>query len=196
MDKSIRDAQDSDSDIIAELIYSTESNPEDVWGGSNKEENLELIKYLIKNHDSRYSCRFAKVAEYKGEVAGVLVLIPYNKLGTSNIKTSVAILKRLKGIKQKFKFIISELKFITVKECDKGDLYIANIAVTEKAKGLHIGKLLMEHAETLAKRSKYSRCTLLAKDAYVAEFYKKIDYSLIYNKKVFGNEIIKMAKLI
>lgn len=196
MDKSIRDAQDSDSDIIAELIYSTESNPEDIWGGNNKEENLELIKYLIKNHDSRYSCRFAKVAEYKGEVAGVLVLIPYNKLEASNIRTSVAILKKLKGIKQKFKFLVSELKFITIKECDRGDLYIANIAVSEKVKGLHIGKFLMEHAESLAKTNKYSRCTLLAKDEYVAEFYKKIDYRLIYSKKVCGNKIIKMAKVI
>ncbi|MBU5591406.1 GNAT family N-acetyltransferase [Clostridium sp. MSJ-4] len=192
----IRDAQDSDSSIMAELIYSTENEPEQIWGGKSKEENLNIIKDLIRNHNSRYSSSYSKIAEHNGEVVGVLVTIPYNELEYSNIKTDLAILKNLRGFKRKVGFLLNELKFSVIKECNKGDLYIANIAVDNKARGLGIGKILMEEAELLAKENNYSRCTLLAKDEYVAKFYRKINYRLVYDRNIFGNRIIKMAKVL
>jgi N-acetylglutamate synthase-like GNAT family acetyltransferase len=192
--KSIRNAQKKDINAIAELIYSTENDHEYVWGGKSKKENIKMIKKLIVIPNTRYSLNYIKVVEHNGEVAGIIIIIPHEKLDKLNINTEKMIFRSINGFKSKFTFLIEGLKYIFVKECNKGDLYIANIATSENVRGLGFGKTLMEYAERLAKTNHYKRCVLLAKDETTSKFYNKIDYKKLIDKNILGNRIIKMAK--
>lgn len=54
----------------------------------------------------------------------------------------------------------------------------------------------MKYAEITAKNNNYKRCSLIAKDEVVARFYKKINYTMICNKNILGDKIIKMIKYV
>lgn len=108
---SIRDAQIKDINTISKLIYSTENDPKGVWGGKNTKETLDNINLLINTQGSRYSIEYIKVAEKNNDVVGAIILIPYNHLERLNIKTDFIMLKKTKGIIDKFKLLISHVKF-------------------------------------------------------------------------------------
>ncbi|MBU5483546.1 GNAT family N-acetyltransferase [Clostridium sp. MSJ-11] len=144
--------------------------------------------------DSRYSLNYTKVIEYNGEVAGIIITIPYEDFNKLNVKTEKIILKSLKGFVKKIRFLIEDVKYNLVGECNKGDLYVANIATNEKVRGLGLGKALMNYAERLAKENHYERCVLIAKDEETSEFYEKIKYEKVFNRNILGERIIKMAK--
>ncbi|MEW9096675.1 MAG: GNAT family N-acetyltransferase [Clostridiaceae bacterium] len=192
--KSIRNAQKKDINEVAELIYSTENNQEYVWGGESKKDNIKIIKKLVEMSDSRYSLNYTKVIEYNGEVAGIIITIPYEDFNKLNVRTDKIILESLKGFVKKVRFLIEDIKYNLVGECNKGDLYVANIATNEKVRGLGFGKALMNYAERLAKENHCERCVLIAKDEETSEFYEKINYKKIFNKNILGERIIKMSK--
>ncbi|WP_315116901.1 GNAT family N-acetyltransferase [uncultured Clostridium sp.] len=192
--KSIRNAQKKDVNEVAELIYSTENDQEHVWGGKSKKDNIKIIKKLVEMSDSRYSLNYTKVMEYNGEVAGIIITIPYEDFNKLNVRTEKIILKSLKGFVKKIRFLIEDVKYNLVGECNKGDLYVANIATNEKVRGLGFGKALMNYAERLAKENHCERCVLIAKDEETSEFYEKIKYKKVFNRNILGERIIKMAK--
>lgn len=192
----LRKAKVEDAEEIANLIYYTEVSPEDVWGGENKEECLDNLIQLVKLEESRYSYKYATVAELDGEILGAMITIPYEKLNGLSVKTDTKIIKHLYGVIDKLRYIRDALAFMIFKECKAGNLYIANIATAKSARGMGIGKLLMKYAEKEAKSSKHNGISLLAKNEKVTKFYEKLDYKKTFDKVFFGERIIKMAKFI
>ena len=190
----IRKAKKQDVDTVAHLIYYTEVNPHDVWGGDSKQECLENLKELIKDEESRYSLNYIMVAEMDEKVLGVIVLIPYDELDRLSLETEFKQFKRVDGLLDKLYFIFNDFKYIFLRECRRGDLYIANIATSKEARGLGIGKKLMKYAEQVAKKEEYEGISLLAKDENVTKFYEKLDYNKVFDKVLFGERIIKMVK--
>ena len=192
----IRQAKEEDTATIAKLIYYTEVVPEEVWGGSTKEECISNIEVLIKTKESKYSFEYITVAEVSNKVVGAIVLIPYNELERLNINTDLKVIHNFKGIKEKIYFIMDCIKLMICKECKKGDLYIANIATSASVRGMGVGKLLMDYAEKVAQKDDYYGISLLAKDEEVSEFYKKLNYKTIFDKVFLGERIIRMAKFV
>lgn len=107
------------------------------------------------------------VAEVDEKVLGAIVLIPYDELDRLSLETEFKQFKRLDGLLDKLYFIFNEIKYIFLRECRRGDLYIANIATSKEARGLGIGKKLMKYAEQVAKKEEYEGISLLAKDENV-----------------------------
>ncbi len=192
----IRKAKKNDVKKVAELVYTTEDDPSLIWGGTSKEECIDNICNLIGDKDSRYGLQYISVAEYNGLVEGMIILIPYERFKKLSSNTDKIILKKTKGIVKKLRFFIDELRYCSVEECEKGQLYIANVATANEAKGFGIGKTLMNYAEDEAKKYNKSICSLIAKDEFVENFYKKIDYDTVVDKSILGHRIIKMSKII
>lgn len=192
----IRKAEYEDIRKVAELIYYTEVYPELIWGGESKEECLDNLTKLVGLDNSRYSYRYVTVAEKNNEILGAMVTIPYNSLDLLSVKTDFKVIGNIEGIVEKLKYIRHSISYRVFRECKEGDLYIANIATSKKARGLGVGKLLMKHAEKEAKNREYDGISLLAKDEKVSKFYEKLNYKKIYDKELFGERIIKMAKFV
>lgn len=192
----IREAKYGDAEDIAALIYYTEVHPREVWGGDTKEECINNLCELIKSEDSRYSYAYCSVAEKNGEILGAMITIPYNKLDALSIKTSLMSVRFIEGFGQKIRYLLENLTFEIYRECKAGDLYIANIATSKNARGLGVGKLLMNHAERQAKSRHYHGISLLAKDEKVIKFYEKLNYKKTFDKVLFGERMIKMAKFV
>ena len=108
---SIRDAQKKDISEMAENLYETESFPQEIWGGENRQQTIKNIKKLIDTKNSRYSLEFTKVVEFKDKLAGLIIMISSNKIRYLNLKTDFKILEFNKGILNKFKFLINLVKF-------------------------------------------------------------------------------------
>lgn len=192
----IRKANFKDSQEIAELIFYTETYPECVWGGETREESLENLRELISLRDSRYSYRYATVAEKDGVILGAMITIPYEKLDALSVKTDTKVIKYIEGFADKIRYIRDSIAYLIFRECKAGDLYIANIATSKEARGMGIGKLLMASAEKEARRYSFHGISLLAKDEKVSKFYEKLNYKKTFDMEVFGERIIKMAKFV
>ena len=134
------------------------------------------------------------VADADQKVLGAMVLIPYDELDRLSIGTEFKKFKKIDSLLDKIYFLFNDLKYILLRECRKGDLYIANIATSKKVRGLGIGKKLMKYAEQVAKSEEYEGISLLAKDENVTKFYEKLDYRKVFDKVLFGERIIKMVK--
>lgn len=137
---------------------------------------------------------YITVAESDENVLGAMVLIPYEELDRLSIETELKRFRKVDGLLEKLYFIIDDLKYIFLRECRRGNLYIANIATSKKARGVGIGKRLMKYAEQVAKKQEYEGISLLAKDENVTKFYEKLDYNKVFDKVLFGERIIKMVK--
>ena len=193
---NIRPAKYEDVEKIANLIYYTEVYPEEVWGGETKEECLNNLISLVKMDDCRYSYRYATVAEKDNEILGAIITIPYERLDALSVKTDTKVIKYIDGILGKLRYMRDALAFMICRECKAGDLYIANIATSKKARGLGIGKMLMSYAENEARKRKLQGVSLLAKDEDVSKFYEKLNYKKTFDKEFCGERIIKMAKFV
>ena len=193
---NIRKATFRDIDKIAKLIYYTEVNPVDVWGGESKEETLDNLKTLIRSKESRYSTDYITVAELDNKVIGAIILIPYDKLNKLSIETDIKQINKIEGFTEKILYIVNSIKYMIFRECRRGNLYISNVATDEKARGLGVGKMLMLYAEQVAKKEDFEGISLLAKNEKVTKFYEKLNYSKIFDRVLLGERVIKMDKVI
>ena len=192
----IRKGKNSDVDEIARLIYCTEVNTGDVWGGETKEETLENLKTLIRTKESRYSTDYITVAELNIKVVGAIILIPYDKLDKLSIETDIRLFNRIEGFTEKILYIVNSIKYMIFRECRRGNLYISNIATDERTRGLGVGKLLMMYAEQVAKNAEFEGISLLAKNENVTKFYEKLNYNKSFDRVLLGERVIKMAKVL
>ena len=192
----IRKGKNSDVDEIARLIYYTEVNTGDVWGGETKEETLENLKILIRSKESRYSTDYITVAELDNKVVGAIILIPYDKLDKLSIETDIKLINRIEGFSEKILYIVNSIKYMIFRECRRGNLYISNIATDERTRGLGVGKLLMMYAEQVAKNAEFEGISLLAKNEKVTKFYEKLNYNKSFDRVLLGERVIKMAKVL
>ena len=192
----IRKGKNSDVDEIARLIYYTEVNTGDVWGGETKEETLENLKILIRTKESRYSTDYITVAELDNKVVGAIILIPYDKFDKLSIETDIKLINRIEGFSEKILYIVNSIKYMIFRECRRGNLYISNIATDERTRGLGVGKLLMMYAEQVAKNAEFEGISLLAKNEKVTKFYEKLNYNKSFDRVLLGERVIKMAKVL
>ncbi|MBS6184842.1 MAG: GNAT family N-acetyltransferase, partial [Clostridium celatum] len=121
---TVREATKGESKFIAELVYKTEDDPEHVWGYGSKVEMIDRIKWLVENEDSRYSYKNIEVAEIDGKICGAIILIKGKELSKLDLKTSIKLIKYIKGIKNKIRLIKDVILELDFNECEKNEFYI------------------------------------------------------------------------
>ncbi|MEN8075368.1 GNAT family N-acetyltransferase [Clostridioides difficile] len=193
---TLRDATKEDSGIIAELVYKTEDDPAHVWGCGNKKEVLNRIKWLVESDGSRYSYNNVKVAEFNGKVCGAIILIRGNDLSRLDLVTSIRLIKYIKGIRNRIKFLKDIILELNFNECEENEFYIANLATLEEYRGMGIGKALIKLAEENAKKEGYTSCSLLAKDKGVKSFYEKLDFVFEKEEPFYSHILYRMIKAV
>ena len=182
--------------IIAELVYVTEDDPEHEWGEGSKEEILDRISYLVKVEGSRYYYKNIKVAELDGKPCGAIILLKSDDIPMLDITTSIKLFMSIKGVMRKIKFIRDIILASRLDECEDHEIYVANLATSEEVRGKGIGKSLMILAEKMAKEQGYKRCSLLAKDKSLINFYSKLDYKLEKEERYFSHNLYRMVKMV
>lgn len=193
---NLRDASECDAPIIAELVYVTEDDPEHEWGEGSKEEILDRISYLVKVEGSRYYYKNIKVAELDGKPCGAIILLKSDDIPMLDITTSIKLFMFIKGVMRKIKFIRDIILASRLDECEDHEIYVANLATSEEVRGKGIGKSLMILAEKMAKEQGYKRCSLLAKDKNLINFYSKLDYKLEKEERYFSHNLYRMVKMV
>ena len=193
---NLRDASECDSPIIAELVYVTEDDPEHELGEGSKEEILDRISYLVKVEGSRYYYKNIKVAELDGKPCGAIILLKSDDIPMLDITTSIKLFMSIKGVMRKIKFIRDIILASRLDECEDYEIYVANLATSEEVRGKGIGKSLMILAEKMAKEQGYKRCSLLAKDKNLINFYSKLDYKLEKEERYFSHNLYRMVKMV
>ncbi len=193
---NLRDASECDAPIIAELVYVTEDDPEHEWGEGSKEEILDRISYLVKVEGSRYYYKNIKVAELDGKPCGAIILLKSDDIPMLDITTSIKLFMSIKEVMRKIKFIRDIILASRLDECEDHEIYVANLATSEEVRGKGIGKSLMILAEKMAKEQGYKRCSLLAKDKNLINFYSKLDYKLEKEERYFSHNLYRMVKMV
>ncbi len=124
-----------------------------------------------------------------------------HEIYVANLATSEEV--RGKGIGKSLMILARKIKFIRdiilasrLDECEDHEIYVANLATSEEVRGKGIGKSLMILAEKMAKEQGYKRCSLLAKDKSLINFYSKLDYKLEKEERYFSHNLYRMVKMV
>lgn len=147
--------------MLSELIYSTEEDPELIWGYGSKEEILKRLTKLIKRTDTRYSYKYARVAVEDGKICGAMIGLPHHKISHLDSDTGKVILELQQGVWRKLRWFFTALKGMNTKESEAGEFYIANLATFSWARGKGVGTQLMLDAEERAQALGLTKCSLL-----------------------------------
>lgn len=193
---NLRDASEVDVPIIAELVYATEDDPQHEWGEGSKEEIIDRISYLMIVTGSRYYYKNIKVAELDSKACGTIILLKSDDIPRLDITTKIKLIMTIKGVIRKIKFIKDIILASSLDEYDEHEIYVANLATSEEVRGKGIGKSLMILAEKMAKEQGYKRCSLLAKDESLINFYSKLDYKLEKEERYFSHNLYRMVKIV
>ncbi|WP_442602649.1 GNAT family N-acetyltransferase [Paenibacillus sp. KN14-4R] len=191
----IRPARKEHAGVIAQLIYSTEIDPQLIWGEGSPEEVLERLTNLVAARGNRYSYEYARVAMCKGEVAGVMLALPYEQLNELNAPTEKMLRKMQKGFLTKLKFMSRVYKFFGFKEAEEGELFVANLATLESFRGKGIGSRLLKEAQRLAYINDMTKCSLIvnATDDAVVRLYERNGYHTVEDSYIGDKSYFRMV---
>ncbi|HHX62212.1 MAG TPA: GNAT family N-acetyltransferase [Epulopiscium sp.] len=166
--------------MLSELIYSTEKDPEAIWGYGSKEEVLKRLTKLVKRTDTRYSYKYARVAIENGRICGAMIGLPHNKLSNLDDYTGKVIFELQQGVWGKLRWFFTALRGTNMKESESGEYYIANLATFSWARGKGIATKLMLDAEKTAQDYGLTKCSLLVdqEKPAVVRLYAGLGYEI------------------
>lgn len=176
----IEHAKKEQAAMISELIYSTEKDPEAVWGYGSKDEIIKRLTKIVRRTDTRYSYKYTRVAVNNGEVYGALIGLPHSKLNNLDNETGKVIFELQKGFFKKLKWAFRAIIRGSIKESESGEYYIANLATFRFARGKGVGTNLMKDAEKRAEDLGLSKCSLLVDQSKpaVVNLYSNLGYKV------------------
>ena len=194
----IQHAKKEHADVISQLIYSTEADPEMIWGWGSKKEILRRLKKLVKRTDTRYSYKYAKVAMQDGKICGAMIALPHHKLGSLDSETEKIIFELQPGIWTKLRRLFVAFKEMNLEESKSGEYYIANVATFTWARGKGIATKLMLDAEKKAKDFGLSKCSLLVdkEKPSVIQLYSGLGYKIEGQETREDQKYYRMIKTI
>lgn len=179
-DMKIQYAKKEHAELLSELIYSTEKDPEAIWGYGSKDEILTRLTKLVKRTDTRYSYKYARVAVDNGRVCGAMIGLPHSKLSNLDNDTGKVIFELQQGVWGKLRWFFTALKGMNTKESESGEYYIANLATFSWARGKGIATKLMLDAEKRAQDFGLKKCSLLVdqEKPAVVSLYSGLGYEI------------------
>ena len=179
-DVGIQYAKKEHAELLSELIYSTEKDPEVIWGYGSKEEILKRLTKLIRRTDTRYSYKYARIAVENGKICGAMVGLPHKKLTNLDNYTGKVIFELQQGVWRKLRWFFTSLKGKNTKESEAGEYYIANLATFSWARGKGIATKLMLDAEGIAQDYGLGKCSLLVdqEKPAVIRLYSGLGYEI------------------
>lgn len=182
---TLKRATKEDIKDIAELIYITEPKPEVEWGYGSEEQMKEVLKYLMKVKNNRFSLKNFIVARKDGKLIGMALLINGKDIVKLTINSEKKVVKIQKGLLNKLGYIYSSIKdfLFYKKECENDEFYISNIAIKKEYRGNGYAKVMINKIRKMAKQKGYDKVSLIAKNDKLIKFYESLGFNLI-NKRI------------
>lgn len=179
---SIRPAQPSDALIAASLIHLAMGDFAELFSGGQDPETL--LAELFVRADNRFSCNFGTLIESNGEAAGLLLAYPAAKMRSLELNTGYHLFSLI-GFRRMLRLAQKTFPFINVREAERGEFYISNVAVRPEFQGRGFGTRLMSCAEEQARGSGLKRCSLIvdAHNEVALRLYQKIGYKIAFSGK-------------
>lgn len=192
----IQCAKKEHAGMISKLIYSTEEDPQGVWGDGTKEEILGRLNKLVKRTDTRYSYEHARVAVCDGQVCGAMVALSHQELTVLDTKTEKMIFRWQDGFWAKLRWIVTAFKGMSLKESAPGEYYIANVATFAWVRGKGIGTKLLLDAEKRAREHGLDKCSLIVDQSKpaVVELYSGLGYEVDSEELLDTQKYYRMVK--
>ncbi|HMK54061.1 MAG TPA: GNAT family N-acetyltransferase [Methanobacteriaceae archaeon] len=168
---------------VAELIYETDQSIFNFFYG-NKATAAKYLEKLVRVGGNNLGYEHINVATNDDEVMGILLYSwgeGHHKLG------ELKVLFRNLDFLDAVRFLIIDLKDnLILSHLQKGDFYLAGVAVDEEVRGKGIGGLILEEAIKMARERECKRVVLdVALDNPGAKrLYERIGFE-VFNKKSF-----------
>lgn len=173
----LRPASPEDAGQTAPLFYSTGPAAFNLAFGS-QDKAISIIRRLFARTGNPMSFEHTTVAELKGQVIGLLTVADRTIKARTRPQMGAELL-RICGPLALLARLPIHLRLQRLSRlAQDGELCIEDIAVAPQVRGKGIGHLLMQEAERLARRKRYTLISLyVLKDNFQAiGFYRKLGY--------------------
>ncbi len=146
------------------------------------ETSRDLLPLLFVRKGNRFSYQFVNMIEVDNAVCGFLLAYPASRMASLELRTGLHLLELL-GFRKMVRFTQKMMTMMNVREAERGEYYISNIAVLPKFQGKGLGVQLMSFAERQACVSGLKRCSLIvdASNAVAIRFYERIGYKIVFS---------------
>jgi ribosomal protein S18 acetylase RimI-like enzyme len=202
---SYRPAEPSDADIAGRLLF--ESFPKlatFLIGLGNPDRAKEILKHLYSVTGNRFSHEYTRMAVRGGRVVGLVIGYPGRRLTRLDLQLGRLMLRqyRLRG---KVALFIRAWPLVFVKEAERDEFLLSNLAVKRNLRGQGIGSGLLSQVEECARQAGFEKVALIvridnqgAKRLYERHGFKVTATYLESNKRVpyVGPGIHRMVKQI
>jgi len=153
-----------------------------LFGTCTSEKTQRLVERMFRLKSNRFSYQFTNTGNVDGEVAGLILAYSHQVMKALELPTAIQLL-RVTGVVKMGRFIWRAFPLMGVKEGEKDEYFISNIAVLPKYQGQGIGQLLLSHTERKARELGFQRIALTvdvenegAKTYYKQRKYKIVEY--------------------
>lgn len=181
---TLKKATRKDIKEITELIYITEPEPELEWGYGSEKERKQVLEYLIKIKNNRFSLKNFIVARKDNKLIGMALLIDGKDIDRLTINSEKKVVKIQEGFLNKLGYIYSSIRdYFLFRECEDDEFYISNIAIKKEFRGNGYAKVMIDKISQMAKRKGYEKVSLVAKNDKLIKFYESLGFNLI-NKRI------------
>lgn len=156
----IRPAHPEDAGIAAELISLTMGESDvDNLGLGDHQRAIDALAHFFMKANNRFSFMLADLAEVEGEVAGLLLSFPGRSILSLEIPIAFQIWQ-VYGFWDTLRVVWRCLPDVIHKEAESDEYYIAHLAVSPNYQRRGIGRVLLGHAEKLARKARFYKCSL------------------------------------
>ena len=176
----IRPAEPADAKAASRLLF--DSFPKMatfIIGLSNQDRAKEILKRIFTLPGHRFSYENAVIAQHQGRIAGMYIAIPGSVLGKSNRRLGKLILQQYRS-KGKNALIIRTWPLVFIKEADRDEYLLSNLAVKKSMRGKGVGHSLLLHIEDEASQAGCSKVALMIPiaDKQSRKFFEENGYKI------------------
>lgn len=200
-----RPAAPEDANIAGPLIYDTFPKVATFLIGLGSEDRAkQIITRLFGMPGHRFSYEVTSIAQYEGRIVGMMVIYPGKKHQRLDKKLNQLVLKQYR-FRGKLALSIRAWPLVFVKEVERDEFLVGNIAVRKRYQGKGAGSLMLSKVEETAKEAGYSKIALrvaieneAARKLYERVGYKTVSIHLEPNTRVryMGAGYRRMVKTI
>ena len=178
---TIRPAEPADSDPVIRLIDLTMGIEADwLFGQEKGYQTSQVLINLFLRRGNRVSYPLSQVAEQGGKVAGLLLAYPGNQLSLYNWMTGWHLIQ-IFGLSATIRLGRRQSAYGDLIETERDEFYISNLGVFPENQGKGIGTTLMAHAEKMAQKAGFQKCSLIVTFGHenARRLYEHLGYKVI-----------------
>lgn len=182
----LRSATTNDAQTAAQLIYMTMGTMADyLMGHDTAEEATQFISRLFQKRKNRHSHQYAELAIIDGKIAGLLLTYSGKTMKSLQLPMVTTIFDAHK-FPDAMRFFYRSIPLMNIKEAEKDEQFINNVAVFSSFQGHGVGKFLMGLAEQRAKEAGLNKCALTVevKNGRAVRLYEHLGYQIMDTVKV------------